>query len=131
MNIDEIQRELKVRKLDGWLFFDHHVRDPLAYRVLGFSAARHVTRRWYYFIPAEGEPAGLVHNIEAGILDLLPGPKARYSSWQEQTSGLRALLEGQERIAMQYSPNCAIPYVSMVDAGTVELVRGMGVEVLT
>jgi Xaa-Pro dipeptidase len=82
-------------------------------------------------IPAAGEPAGLVHNIEAGMLDSLPGQKARYSSWQEQISGLRRLLDGRRRIAMQYSPECAIPLVSMVDAGTVELVRGLGVEVLS
>jgi len=131
MDVDEIQSELKSQKLDGWLFFDHHQRDALAYRVLGLAAARVPTRRWYYFIPAEGEPAGLVHNIEAGMLDPLPGRKARYSSWQEQTSGLRKLLGQGRRIAMQYSPDCPIPYVSMVDAGTVELVRSMGVEVLT
>ncbi len=131
MNIEEIQSELKSQKLDGWLFFDHHQRDALAYRVLGLGAARVPTRRWYYFIPAEGEPAGLVHNIEAGMLDLLPGAKARYSSWQEQLGGLKKLLGGCRRVAMQYSPQCAIPYVSMVDAGTVELVRGMGVEVLS
>jgi Xaa-Pro dipeptidase len=131
MNVEEIQSELKRQKLDGWLFFDHHQRDALAYRVLGLAAARVPTRRWYYFIPAEGEPAGLVHNIEAGMLDPLPGTKARYSSWQEQVSGLRKLLGRGQRIAMQYSPDCAIPYVSMVDAGTVELVRGLGVEVLT
>ena len=131
MNVEEIQRELKSQKLDGWLFFDHHQRDALAYRVLGLAVARIPTRRWYYFIPTEGEPAALVHNIEAGMLDALPGLKARYSSWLEQVSGLRTLLEGSRRIAMQYSPECAIPYVSMVDAGTMELVRGMGVDVLT
>ena len=92
MNIDAIQKELKQRNLDGWLFFDHHQRDALAYRVLGFTVARHVTRRWYYLIPAEGEPAGLVHNIESKMLDALPGRKARYSSWQEQAAGLRNLL---------------------------------------
>src|SRR5438552_9499850 len=131
MNIDEIQGELRGRKLDGWLFFDHHARDPLAYRVLGFSAARHVTRRWYYLIPAEGEPAGLVHNIESKMLDALPGRKARYSSWKEQVDGLRTLLGGRRRVAMQYSPQCAIPLVSMVDAGTVELVRAAGAEVVS
>src|SRR5258706_15481104 len=113
MNVEEIQRELRNQKLDGWLFFDHHQRDPLAYRVLGFTPARHVTRRWYYLIPAEGEPAGLVHNIEFEILNPLPGVKARYSSWQEQTAGMRTLLAGRRRIAMQYSPQCAIPLVSM------------------
>ena len=73
MNLEEIQNELKDQKLDGWLFFDHHQRDPLAYRVLGFTPARHVTRRWYYLIPAEGEPAGLVHNIESAMLDPAAG----------------------------------------------------------
>jgi Xaa-Pro dipeptidase len=131
MNLDEIQSELKKQKLDGWLFFDHHQRDALAYRVLGLGTARVPTRRWYYLIPAAGEPAGLVHIIEAGMLDALPGAKTRYSSWQEQTSGVRKLLEGRRRVAMQYSPQCAIPYVSMVDAGTVELVRGIGVEVVS
>jgi len=131
MNLEAIQSELKKQKLDGWLFFDHHKRDALAYRVLGFTVDRHVTRRWYYLIPAEGEPAGLAHNVEPGMLDALPGKKAHYSSWQDQLSGLRTLLSGQRRVAMQYSPNCAIPYVSMVDAGTVELVRSLGVEVVS
>jgi Xaa-Pro dipeptidase len=131
MNIEAIQHELVKQKLDGWLFFDHHQRDPLAYRVLGFAPARHVTRRWYYFIPADGEPRGLVHAIEAGMLDPLPGGKTRYSSWQEQVDGLRKLLGGARRIAMQYSPQCAIPYVSMVDAGTIELVRETGAEVVS
>ena len=129
MNIAEIQGQLKDQKLDGWLFFDHHQRDPLAYRVLGFSPVRHVTRRWYYFIPAQGEPMGLVHRIESGMLDALPGERIAYSSWTEQVDGIGRLLRGARRVAMQYSPQCAIPYVSMVDAGTVELVRGQGVEV--
>src|SRR5215472_9972768 len=98
MNIDEIQSELRKQNLDGWLFFDHHQRDALAYRVLGLKAPRTPTRRWYYLIPAHGDPAGLVHNIEAGMLDGLPGAKARYSSWPEQTSGLRKLLDGHRRI---------------------------------
>jgi Xaa-Pro aminopeptidase len=129
MDILRIQEALRRQKLDGWLFFDHHERDPLAYRVLGFHPTRHVTRRWYYLIPATGEPRGLVHRIEAGIIDELPGSKARYSSWQEQHSQLRQLLLGVKRVAMQYSRRCAIPYVSMVDAGTVELVRTQGVQV--
>src|ERR1035438_3432880 len=87
MNLAAIQVELQKQKLDGWLFFDHHRRDPLAYRVLGFQPASHVTRRWYYWIPAAGEPRGLVHRIESGRLDSLPGDKIRYSSWSEQTGG--------------------------------------------
>ena len=131
MNVGEIQEALGRERLDGWLFFDHHRRDPLAYRVLGFEPASHITRRWYYFIPAKGEPRGLVHRIESGMLDALPGEKIRYSSWTEQVDGLRKILGGARRVAMQYSPQCAIPYVAMVDAGTVELVRGLGVEVAT
>ena len=130
MNLDNIQREIRNQKLDGWLFFDHHQRDPLAYRVLGIPPAT-PTRRWYYLIPAEGEPRGLVHRIEQGVLGALPGERIPYSSWTEQVEGLRRLTAGLRRVAMQYSPLCAIPYVSMVDAGTVELVRSLGVEVAT
>jgi len=129
MQLESIQHEIRTQHLDGWLFFDHHLRDPLAYRVLGFEAPRIPTRRWYYLIPAQGEPRKLVHRIESGMLDEVPGETTVYSSWSEQTAGLRHLCTGCHRVAMQYSPNCAIPYVSMVDAGTVELVRSLGVEV--
>ncbi len=131
VDIGKIQVALRSEGVDGWLFFDHHRRDPLAYRVLGFQPAEHVTRRWYYFIPAEGEPKGLVHRVESRKLDELPGEKIPYSSWNEQVEGIRQILGDARRVAMQYSPNCAIPYVAMVDAGTVELVRGLGVEVVT
>src|SRR5512147_2769724 len=131
MNLESIQDEIGKAGLDGWLFFDHHERDPLAYRVLGFKPVGAVTRRWYYFIPRSGEARGLVHRIESGRLDLLPGAKTAYSSWQEQADGLRALLGGARRVAMQYSPQCAIPYVANVDAGTVELVRRLGSEVVS
>ena len=129
MDLQRIQEALRRQKLDGWLFFDHHERDPLAYRVLGFQPPRHVTRRWYYLIPANGEPRGLVHRIEPGVIDALPGEKLKYSSWREQHAGLARLLKGLTRVAMQYSPLCAIPYIAMVDAGTVELVRAQGVDV--
>ncbi len=112
MDLARIQEALRREKLDGWLFFDHHQRDPLAYRILGFEPPPHITRRWYYLIPASGEPRGLVHRIESGILDALPGDKIPYSSWQEQNAGLGRLLKGLKRIAMQYSPRCAVPYVS-------------------
>jgi Xaa-Pro dipeptidase len=128
MNLENIQREIRHQKLDGWLFFDHHLRDPLAYRVLGIPPAA-PTRRWYYMIPAEGEPLGLVHRIERGVLGALPGERIPYSRWTEQVEGLRRLTAGMRRVAMQYSPLCAIPYVALVDAGTVELVRSLGVEV--
>jgi len=130
MNLESIQRELQKAGLDGWLFFDHHERDPLAYRVLGLKPS-HVTRRWYYFIPACGEPRGLAHQVEPHALDALPGAKIAYARWQEQETGLRQLLEGATRVAMQYSPRCAVPYVANVDAGTVELIRALGVEVVS
>ena len=131
MQIEAIQQEIRSQKLDGWLFFDHHLRDPLAYRVLGLSPGIPPTRRWYYMIPATGEPRGLEHRIERGSTGSLPGEKIPYSSWTEQVEGIRKLTHGMRRVAMQYSPNCAIPYVSMVDAGTIELVRSVGVDVVS
>jgi Xaa-Pro aminopeptidase len=131
MDINEIQEALRESTLDGWLFFDHHRRDPLAYRILGIGGDAQVTRRWYYFVPAQGEPRKLVHRIESGALDSLPGRKDSYSSWADQQNKLGGLLSGCSRVAMQYSPNCAIPYVSLVDAGTLELVRQNGVEVVS
>ena len=130
MNLDRIQAALREQKLDAWLFYDHHGRDPLAYTILGFQAG-HVTRRWYYVVPAHGEPRKLVHRIESGRLDMLPGTKVEYSSWQELEAGLDTLLAGVTRIAMQYSPRNAIMYVSMVDAGTVEVLRSMGKEIVS
>jgi Xaa-Pro dipeptidase len=129
--IEAIQEALRAEGLDGWLFFDHHRRDPLAYRVLKFEPAQSVTRRWYYLVPAEGEPRKLVHKIEPNVLDALSGSTAYYSGWRDQQVNLPALLAACKRVAMQYSPNCAVPYVSNIDAGTVELVRGCGVEVVT
>jgi Xaa-Pro aminopeptidase len=130
MNLAAIQSALRDANLDGWLFFDHHERDPLAYRVLGLKGG-HVSRRWYYWIPANGAPRGLVHRIESGNLDSLPGEKAVYSTWREQADGVRAMLGAASHVAMQYSPMCAIPYVANVDAGTVELVRSLGVEIVS
>ncbi len=131
MRIADIQAALREEKLDGWLFFDHHHRDPLAYRVLQFTAGSMVSRRWYYFIPAHGEPRGLVHKIEAYTLQELPGEMLKYAAWDEMTALLGDLLKGWRKIAMQYSPNCAVPYVAMVDAGTIELIRSLGVEIAT
>jgi Xaa-Pro aminopeptidase len=131
MNLHEIQSALRDQHLDGWLFYDHHNRDPLGLRILGLPPDAHVTRRWYYFIPAHGEPQKLVHRIESGRLDTLPGAKAEYSSWQELESKLESLLTGATKIAMQYSPRNAIMYVSMVDAGTAELLRALGKEIIS
>lgn len=131
MNISEIQAAIRDEKLDGWLFFDHHRRDPLAYRVLRFAPGSMVSRRWYYFIPAEGEPRKLEHKIEAHTLDALPGRQSLYAEWGEMVERLGELTRGAKKIAMQYSPRCAVPYVSMVDAGTIELVRGLGLDIAT
>ena len=131
MHLEAIQAALRESKLAGWLFFDHHRRDPLAYRILGLDPQKEATRRWYYFIPREGEPKKLVHQIESGTLDALPGSKAKYASWTDQVGKLGSLLPSGEKIAMQFSPRCAIPYVSLVDAGTIDLVRGFGVEVVS
>jgi Xaa-Pro aminopeptidase len=131
MNLDAIQSALRESSLDGWLFYDHHHRDPIAARILSLDPKAHITRRWYYFIPAAGEPRKLVHRIEKGRLDALPGAKTQYSSWQELHLGLENLLQNQKKIAMQYSPNNDIMYVSMVDAGTVEFLRGLGKEIVT
>ena len=128
MRLEEIQAALLEEGLDGWLFFDHHRRDPLAYRVLQFTPGSPVTRRWFYYVPASGAPRGLVHKIESETLAGLPGRHGTYAGWSTLVEGLGELLNGARRVAMQYSPDCAIPYVSLVDAGTVELVRGLGVE---
>jgi Xaa-Pro dipeptidase len=131
MQIEELQKAVLASGLDGWLFFDHHRRDPLAYRILGIPAEVEVTRRWYYFVPAHGQGRKLVHRIENRALDSLPGQKNAYSSWTDQHQQLKKLLTGCSRIAMQYSPNCAIPYISLVDAGTIELIRAAGVDVVS
>jgi Xaa-Pro dipeptidase len=126
MNLEAIQAALREQSLDGWLFYDHHHRDPIAYRILGLSDSLHVSRRWYYLIPAQGEPRKLTHRVESGKLASLPGTGHLYSSWQELENGLRTMLEPYQKLAMQYSPRNAIMYVSMVDAGTVEVLREMG-----
>ena len=131
MNLDAIQAALRDASLDGWLFYDHHHRDPIAAAILGLDPKAHITRRWYYFIPATGEPRKLVHRIEQGRLDSLPGAKGKYSSWQELHAGIEAMLFDSTRIAMQYSPNNAIMYVSMVDAGTVEFLRSLGKQIVS
>jgi Xaa-Pro aminopeptidase len=131
MNLEAIQAALREGGFDGWLFYDHHHRDPIGGRILGLDEKAHITRRWYYFVPATGEPRKLVHRIEQFRLDTLPGTKGLYSSWQELASGLEAMLQGARRLAMQYSPNNAIMYVSMVDAGTVEFLRGLGKQIVS
>src|SRR5215510_3819370 len=136
MNLEAIQSALREHGLDAWLFYDHHHRDPIAYRVLGLREDMMVTRRWFYCLPAKGEPRKLVHRIEAGHLDSLPGSKRQYSAWQELQSELRTMLCGangqpHKRLAMQYSPLNLIPYIGLVDAGTIEMVRSFGPEIVS
>jgi Xaa-Pro aminopeptidase len=131
MILPAIQSALRERNIDAWLFYDHHHRDPIAYRVLGLPASLMVTRRWFYLIPAQGEPSKLVHKIEAGHLDSLPGPKRVYSGWQELFAQLKNFLGDHKTIAMQYSPNNLVFTVSLVDAGTIDLIRSMGKNIVS
>jgi len=131
MNLDAIQAAIREAGVDGWLFYDHHHRDPVGGRILGLDPKAHITRRWYYLVPAEGMPRKMVHRIEQGRLDELPGSRGLYSSWQELQGGLDAMLRGFDKLAMQYSPNNDIMYVSMVDAGTVEFLRGLGKQIVS
>ncbi|HXA85110.1 MAG TPA: M24 family metallopeptidase [Candidatus Dormibacteraeota bacterium] len=131
MDLKAIQSALHERNIDAWLFYDHHHRDPIAYKVLGLPENLMVTRRWFYIIPREGEPTKLVHRIEAGHLDSLPGAKREYSSWRELWDNLQAMLVRHRTVAMQYSPNNLIPYIGLVDAGTVELIRSFGKEIVS
>jgi len=130
MNLSDMQRAIRDNDGDGWLFFDIHHRDPLAYQILGLDAQRMTTRRWYYFVPKQGAPTKLVHRVEQGRIAGLPGNTVSYG-WKELHEKLRRLLAGSRRIFMQYSPMNNIPMISCVDAGTVELVRSFGTDVLS
>lgn len=130
--VASIQRALRETEgLDGWLFYDFRGSDPLAYRVLLLDPERHVTRRWYYWIPATGEPVKLLHRIEPHVLDELPGQAQLYVSWEQQRALLSSLLRSRRHIAMQYSPLNAVPYLARVDAGTIDLIRSFGLDVVT
>jgi Xaa-Pro dipeptidase len=131
MDLTAIQSVLRDRNIDAWLFYDHHHRDPIAYRVLGLPAHLMVTRRWFYLIPAQGDPQKLVHKIEPGHLDSLPGKKRTYAAWQELFEGLKQILTGHRDIAMQYSPNNGVFTISLVDAGTADLIRGLGKNIVS
>lgn len=132
LDVPAIQRALRADGLDGWLLYDFHGSNPIAARMAGLLGGAHMTtRRWYYLVPAEGEPRGLVHAIERHNLDHLPGRKHVYAGHEQLEAGLTRLLDGVERVAMEYSARCAIPYLSRVDAGTAEAVRSRGVEILS
>jgi Xaa-Pro dipeptidase len=130
VNIAEMQADLRAAKLDGWLFYDFRGRDPIAHRILGLPPGMR-TRRWFYFVPAKGSAKKLVHKIETGSLATMPGETLCYAAQKELRENLKKMLGRAKKIAMQYSPKNAIPYVAMVDAGTIELVRSAGAKVLS
>ena len=132
LDIGVVQAALRGDDLDGWLLYDFHGSNPIARAVVAMeTTAKLTTRRWYYLIPANGEPRALVHAIERESLAHLPGSRHVYAGRQQLQDGLAALVGGCGRVAMEYSPDCAIPYVSRVDAGTVDVIRGLGVDVVS
>jgi Xaa-Pro aminopeptidase len=132
LDVTAVQRALGAEGLDGWLLYDFHGSNPIAAKLAGLTNGGHMTtRRWYYLIPAAGEPRAVVHAIERHNLDTLPGEKIVYAGRRQLDEALTRLLRGVRRIAMEYSPDCAIPYLSRVDAGTVEAIRQRGVEIVS
>ncbi len=129
-DVQAVQKDLKAAKLDGWLFYDFRGRDPIAHRILQLPPGMR-TRRWFYFVPVKGVPRKLVHKIEAASLEALPGQTLYYAAQNELQENLERLVGDARSIAMQYSPRNAIPYVSTVDAGTVELVRSVGPKIFS
>ena len=129
-DIQGMQQDLRVAKIDGWLFYDFRGRDPIAQRILQLPEGMR-TRRWFYFVPAKDTPRKLVHKIESNSLASLPGETLSYAAQDELRGNLKKILGRAKRIAMQYSPKNEIPYVAMVDAGTVELVRSTGVKIVS
>jgi len=125
-----IQAAIRDEGLDGWLLYDFRGLNVLARRILEMPAEQMLSRRWFYFIPAHGEPRKLAHRIEQASLDHVPGSKRIYLRWQELEAGVQTLVQGAKRVAMEYVPRNANPYVSRVDAGTIELVRSFGVEIV-
>jgi Xaa-Pro aminopeptidase len=131
MDIPALQRAIAEQKLDGWLLYDFHGQNPTSLQALGLTGHM-LTRRWFYLVPAKGTPSLLVHAIERlSFPKEVPGERASYSSWQSLRSGLEKLVAGKKKLAMEYCPMGAIPYLSRVDAGTLELIRSLGVEVVS
>jgi Xaa-Pro aminopeptidase len=131
MNFDSIQSEMQTAGLDGCLFFDHHERDPLAYRLLGLKSSGLISRRWYYFIPARGEPRGLVHQVEPHVLDTLPEPKSLTPAGRNRRPACANCCKRRGRWPCNTRPGAPCPTWPTLDAGTIELIRGLGVEVVS
>ncbi|RJP25915.1 MAG: aminopeptidase P family protein [Candidatus Omnitrophota bacterium] len=130
MNLQEIQQKLSASNLDGWLFCDHHHRDEIAYAILNLDPKKMTSRRWFYFIPASGSPTKIVHNIESARLDSLPGETIHYSSWRDLHKFLNTVIH-DKTIAMQYSPDNNIPMISLIDGGTIDLIRSFGAAIVS
>src|SRR5262245_57994508 len=130
-DLSAVQSAIGQFGLDGWLLYDFRGLNILARRIIGLSDEQMLSRRWFYFVPARGEPRKLVHTIEPHALDGVPGRAQSYLRWQELETGVAALVAGARRVAMEYIPRNANPYVSRVDAGTVELVQSMGIDVVS
>src|SRR5579864_5821420 len=131
MNLDHIQQALQTEQLDGWLFYDFRKTNPIAYQVLSLPIEEMYTRRWFYFIPAQGEPTAIISAVEPHALRALPGERKVFRTWPEMHQLIQALLQPGTKVAMEYSPLNAIPYISCVDAGTIELIRSFGIEVVS
>jgi Xaa-Pro dipeptidase len=131
MNLESIQQALQAEGVNGWLFYDFRGSNPIAYQVLGLSTEEMYTRRWFYFVPAQGTPTALISAVESHVLRSLPGERRIFRTWHEMRTHLSTLLRPGMRVAMEYSPMNAIPYMSRVDGGTLELVRSYGVEVVS
>jgi Xaa-Pro dipeptidase len=131
MELERIQQALRDEGLDGWLFYDFRRSNPIAFQVLGLPTGEMYTRRWFYFVPAQGTPHALISAVESHVLRSLSGERHVFQTWQQMQETLRGLLRPGMRVAMEYSPMNAIPYISRVDAGTVELVRATGAEVVS
>lgn len=131
-DLTAVQKAIQEQAFDGWLLCDFRGSNVLAQRIVGITPEKLGSRRWAYFVPAQGQPRKLVHRIESNALDHLPGnDKTVYLPWQKYEAGMKHLLGSAKKVAMEYSPRNAIPYVSKVDAGTIELVRSFGVEVVS
>jgi Xaa-Pro aminopeptidase len=130
LDFQALQKTLATEGVDGWLLYDFHGSNPVAVNVAGL-AGRHTTRRWYYFIPASGTPKKLVHAIEPKTLDALPGAHATYAGRVQLEQGVSDMLRGCKVIAMEYSPECSIPYLSRVDGGTIDFIRRLGMRVVS
>ncbi len=129
-DIPAVQKTLAIDGVDGWLLYDFHGSNPIAVKLAGLTG-KHTTRRWYYFIPASGTPQKVVHAIEPFVLDALPGAKNTYAGRLQLEQGVAEVLRGSKVIAMEFSPECSIPYLSRVDGGTVDFIRRIGMRIVS